>query len=385
MEEWVGRFLMPRKPLAQVVPNLADLMARPADALARGSVRIAPLRLYRFAGIAVFLSAIAPSAYLQRFDLTISGIGLAVGVALAVLLCFANRNSEMWLRADGLELRYRRRIVWCPWALFNAPGNVVAQTTDHLTLPASPAAVPYVELRRDEEVIAQGMPVKFPLFHFEAADRVVMPCPYEAQPSELGGLLLHLGRALGARAPQGWAPPEAHPPEPTSLPTEDTSAGWVTLPLTRLAFPAECCKWGAPTGEVLELMAKPRGSWIVVVLSFGHFLPGYVNLRVPVCAECSRAWNRAERRGRWGGALAGLVGMPLAVLALSPVLDATGFWIALTLGLLFGPVAGWMAGEAIAQRRWTPVRPAWYSWRGKTVRLRFLRAEYAEKVARLQG
>src|SRR5262249_54941951 len=173
------------------------------------------------------------------------------------------RGHALVLTAEGVEVAYRGATVWAPWALFNVDGGPFVPEADSpragLTLPVSAEAVPFVELRRDGVVVACGAQVGGPQWRFTPFGEVVLPARYEARAGELGEVLLLLGRRLGRQLPRGAPPPEAHPRAEGDVGPD--GAGWLTVPLTRLAVPPCCFDCADPpprTHRVLRCSAWGR-------------------------------------------------------------------------------------------------------------------------------
>jgi hypothetical protein len=384
------RFFTMTQPLQAVIPDLDELLARPAAVLGRQPLRIGPAPLHRLGLLAVPTGAIvgvlAPALFTRNWDGQVARIGLVVGLLLGLLLlvvALLRRRLEVLLGKEGVEFWHGRRSVWCPWALFSAPGNVLVNSDrliDCLTLPVSPQAVPYVELRQDELCQAQGARVKTATFRFTSGDQVMLSGHYEVVPAQLGSLLLQLGRQLGTPL-TGWVPEEAVPSEEPIPSDAGTADGWVTLRLTRLFFPPVCSVCGQPSAETMDFHACGRWNWFVALLTLGHVHGPFVTVRVPVCARCQQSYRRGQQRGTWLGVFSGLVLALLGVLALFPVLDAPGRFCLVGVALIFGPLIGFGIGLPVAERLRSPVRKAWYSSRRSLVRLRFRRPEYAGQVA----
>jgi hypothetical protein len=376
-----ARLCFPTRPVEAVIPNYADLLQRPHDTLAGQEVRIGPAPRYGIALFATLLAPVVPLFFLRSWDWQAAGIAWAVGAAFGVLLLLAPGTSLV-LRKDGVEFRERNRVVWCPWALFDAPGNPFTSEGGALSLPVAARAVPYVELRKDDLPVAHGMQIKRGTFRFPSADRVVLTGSYEIDAQALGGLLLRLGRTLGTKPLEGWAPPEAFPAEAPAAGAVAGPDGWVTLRLTNLSFPPACCLCGQPTPKTLLVIAHGPAHWLIALLSLGHVHAGYLEVSVPFCADCKaesdRRWWRTALLSTAGGLALGV----LVALGLYPVLDDVGRVAVFIPACLFGPLVGGGIGVLTADWRCPPVRGARYSKRRNTVRLRFRNPEYAELVAK---
>jgi hypothetical protein len=276
-------------------------------------------------------------------------------------------RHELILHPDGAEFRYGHRAVWCPWALFNVHGTPFLQNAETLHpvvyVPVRPEAVPAVELRHDGRCIAQGMALRAPQVSFPKPNLAIIYSWYAAEPAELAGFLLELGRTLGTRMPAVTAPPEAFPVDTPVGPSVD-ARGWLTVQAPELAFPPVCFDCGGATLDC-------------VPFSFG--LLGYaLLLSFPVCAVCQGRYARAIRRGSIAGAgTLALLGVLLGWFA--PARQTIGPEVMLAFALL-GGLLGWRPGGWLAERWSLPVRVRWWWFSGPKVRLRFLRAGYTDRV-----
>jgi hypothetical protein len=144
--------------------------------------------------------------------------GLAATAPLVIvaflLLVRLFRGGPCVLSKAGVAFKLRRRTVFCPWALFDTPGRPVpliaiqrppdllavlpvqSQRCVSVALPLCPRAVPLVEARRDNRVVAQGARAGTWQFQFRSAHEAELR-GFAVSTEELAGLLLHLGRALG--------------------------------------------------------------------------------------------------------------------------------------------------------------------------------------------
>jgi hypothetical protein len=103
------------------------------------------------------------------------------------------------------------REVFCPWALFSAPGPPAYRTDGHgrrfaAELPVQPAAAPLVEAREGGRVVARGLGVKTWQFRFLSPRAVLLTGFYQPDWQVLSGLLLLLGRNRGREGESGAAP-----------------------------------------------------------------------------------------------------------------------------------------------------------------------------------
>jgi hypothetical protein len=373
------------QPLARLVPDLEDLLHDPRSYLGREPVVIGPRRMYGL----FWLFALAGVAFLAYFALAkrdtealALGIAMLVGSSVWLLWSLLLRGHSLTLHADGVEVCYRDMAVWCPWALFNVDGQAFVPEADSprvgLTLPVAPDAVPFIELRLHGAVVAHGVEVKARQLQLAASDEVVLPARYEVRADELGELLLLLGRRLGRELPRGVPPPEAYRTiELDELPTPD-AAGWITVSLTRLHFPAICCDCGEPTSHNLPLRVEAGSDWLIGQLTGTS---GGVELPIPVCPACQARMQARQQRGGIQGIVRGaVVALGLTLLAAL----ALGWQDMNTLAILglgigaAGGLAGFLVGTFSARR--FPAQAARYSPSRGTLALRFRNPEYASLV-----
>ncbi len=376
--KWLDRQF--QKPLFQVVPDLDRLLRDPAGTLAEGPIHIGPRKSYATAttlgllvafllgcGSVVWIiqkPAVKPPPHVRALlGLSILGLPLASILLMLRLL----RGGAMTLTPDGVEMAYRGTVVHCPWALFNALGQPFLPGPRRVLLPVAPAAVPFVEARRQDMVFARGALVKTPQLWFPSANEVELKALYEVHGKELGGLLLGLGYLLGSDLPD--ATPIMLDPLPVGearvvSPVTRKRDGWVTVRLTRLTFPSVCCDCESPTRATHRF----RGN-----AAFGD---DHVLIDIPVCRRCQaanrRTWHKALAWGTgigFGGPL--FLGLVSSVLLRRPPLFVVGLFLA-----LLGSLVGVWIGSSIGRRRSQPVRLKQYSPRKGTVAIRFRRAGY---------
>src|SRR5262245_28130410 len=345
---WIDRRL--QKPLARVVPDLDRLLRDPRGTLKQQPVVIGPAR--RPASLILFTLALTLAGWVVGFVILIVLLGAGAvprnqrGVPVAVfysglLIVLAVsfwlvrrwlRGGQLVLTPEGAELHYRQWVVFLPWAVFNAPGQPFLPRYDHTLLPASRAALPFIELREHDLVRATGLRVKAYPLRIKPEGEVVLRSLYEVPLDDLGPFLLQLGRALGDALPDGSAvPAEAPAPElAAEAPARLEPDGWITARLTRLEFPPFCCDCGAGTDEAEEFVGH------VVVADFGRFFRveggEFAVLRIPVCGDCRREGQRRSRRAAlWGLGLG--AGLPLLVSAALVLFDPVALLVLLPLDL----------------------------------------------------
>jgi hypothetical protein len=374
------------QPLARFLPDLDDLLYDPRSYLRAGPVEIGPRRMYGLAALfgvagAAFLAscAVAGKGDGERLAL---GIGLLIGASVWWFWSLLMRGHALVLHPDGLEVRYRDTAVWCPWALFNVEGEPFVPERDSprlgLTLPVAREVVPHVELRRAEAAVAHGAQVRGRQWQFTAGGEVVLPARYEVAAGDLGQLLLQLGRRLGREMPGGAPPREAF--ETAALDevrARPDRSGWLTVHLTRLAFPPVCCDCGQATGALMSFRVESRGDRIAGIL-VQDVRP--LEVPVPVCEACQhRLLRRQHQGGRAGMAIGALVGLGGALLAWGSGAADPGLLLPLLLGgLAAGAIVGFLVGTSSAHR--PPAELARYSPSRGTVAVRFRNPDYTALV-----
>jgi hypothetical protein len=373
--------------LSRFLPDLEDLLHDPRAYLAREPVTIGPRQMYGLA----FLFGLAGGAFLLSCAIAGRGDGerLALGIGL---LCGASvwlgwsllmRGHSLVLHPDGVEVKYRDTAVWCPWAVFNVDGHAFVPDGDSprvgLTLPAASEAVPFIELRRDDTPIAHGAQVKVRQWNFISSNTIVLPARYEVMAGELGELLLLLGRRLGRQLPKGAPPSEAYDTRDLDeVPAAPDAGGWITVHLTRLAFPPHCCDCGEWTNRTMNFPIV--SSWDAVtniLVSEGQAL----EVPIPVCEACQQRLRDRQHRGGMFGMQAGA----FIFCGLATLLALGQGWRDVSLMLVIGMVAlavggllGFILGALLSKR--LPAELSRYSPGRGTLALRFRHPEYAARV-----
>ena len=378
--------------LSRFVPDLGELVDNPRAYLAQEPLTIGPLQMYGlaalfgFAGFAFLLSGLivepANRGELLGERLAL-GIGLLLGASVWLGWSLRMRGHSLILHPDGVEVNYRETTVWVPWALFNVDGHAFVPDGDSprvgVTLPVAAEAIPFVELRREGTPIAHGVEVKAVQWQFVGRDSVVLPARYEVRAGELGELLLLLGRRLGRELPKGVPLSSAYATDGLDdLPAAPDAGGWITVHLTRLAFPPQCCDCGERTSRSMNFRIASRGDMLIGIL-----VPANQPLEVaiPVCETCQQRLRGRQHRG-------GIRGMQVGAFlfcGLALLLAWTEGWqdrsLLLVLGmaaLAAGGLCGFLAGT-LASRR-LPAELSGYSPARGTVSLRFRHPEYAASV-----
>jgi hypothetical protein len=341
------------QPLHRALPDLEDLMADPGSYLRAAPLAFGPRRMYGLAGlfalpgVAFLVSCVVGQPDGERVAM---GVGLLVGALVWLTWSVMMRGHEIVLHADGVEVVYNDASVQAPWALFHVEGRPFVPDSDGpragLTLPINPAAIPYVEMRRGDMVIAYGLQVRGPQWAFNGRDEVVLPARYEITASDVGELLLFLGGRLGRELPAAPPPPEAELP-PLEPPAAPDPAGWFTVPLTRLRLPPCCARCEGPRDDSLPLPVVPRGDWLTGPLLGG--LRQYQVL-VPVCEPCRDAILRRQRANTaLGLVVGGVLGATAGALLGGWLTEGTRAGLAL--GALLGLLVGSWVGSVVAISR----------------------------------
>lgn len=372
--------------LTRFLPDLEDLLHDPHAYLAREPLTIGPRRMYGLA----FLFGLAGGAFLLSRAISADdgerlalGIGLLCGASVWLGWSLMMRGHSLVLHAEGVAVKYRDTTVWSPWSVLNVDGRAFVPDGDSprvgLTLPVSPESVPFVELRRDDTPIAHGAQVKARQWNFIDAHTVVLPARYEVMAGELGELLLLLGRRLGRQVPKGAPPPEAYDTRRLDeLPAAPNAGGWITVHLTRLAFPPNCCDCGERTERTMNFPIASR--WDTVSdLVIASSQP--LEVPVPVCETCQQRIRVRQRRGGMRGMQAGAVlftalAMPLAW---SQGWGDVSLLLVVSLAALaVGGLTGFLLGTLLSKR--PPAELGRYSPNQGTLALRFRHPEYAARV-----
>ena len=370
-----------QKPLRQVVPDLPRLRAEPRAVLGDGDVIVGPRKAY---AVATVLGLIVSLVVLVGFVMSaldqprnqppgpeyfaVAGVCvLLTGAACTALLLHWLRGGSAVLRPEGVELVYRGRSVFCPWALFQTPGTPYQPDHKRVILPANDA-VP-VAVSDDEGNVAAVLAAAVRTRPLAAcADgQVALYDLYEVKLSEMGELLLHLGRQLGD------APAEAAGGGDMALPllplaTREAN-GWLRVRLTRLPFPPVCSGCGGHTTDTVQH-----------TLDSTHA----VQIDVPLCPPCQtdrrRRRSRALLVGLGFGLAPALLWAVAAGLFLDPVDLCVGVGFLLPLGLFVGLIGG-----LVARDRADPARFRDYSAGAGTVAMRMRPTAGADVFRRALG
>lgn len=370
--------------LQQVIADLDELLLDPARYLGVDVVTIGPRKMYGLAalfgvgGLATLLSLFflendrgaVPSGVPERVAI---GAGMLAGALFFLSWSLRLAGHRLVLRPEGVEIKHWHTTVWCPWALFNAEGDVYVPEADSplvgLSLPVAVEAIPFVELRREDTPIAHGASIRCQQLTFTTDNRVVLPARYEVKAEELGALLLQLGRRLGRQLPHGEPPPEAYrlqEMDAAGFPEPD-EAGWITVSLTRLHWPPLCCACGTDTSHTMSVALL---SWTDRLFSLAAYNPRQLEIALPVCENCHEQIRQRQELGGRVGMLLGGVLLPGLAGVITFLYGAPELLVLLALFTLpVGAILGFGIGTAV--RRRLPLQFRHYSPTRGTVSLRF--------------
>jgi hypothetical protein len=289
------------------------------------------------------------------------------------------RGGSMTLNERGVELLYRGKVVFCPWALFNTPGQPFSPAADRVVFPVAPSALGLVAARQHGSLVAEGIRVRTPQLWFRSPHEGVLKAFYEVNAEELVKVLLFLGRILGDPAPRGVRSLDFPGTDMAEAePAQRGAGGWVTVSLTRLAFPPFCCDCGAATRGRQKFTALEP---FLTLGRLGHpTRRESVSVWVPVCYPCQKTNHRKFQSAMLNGLGLGVLVVLLSGLAMC--LWPASLWLVLLFifALPFAPLLGGMAGYRIGKQRSQPVQLRAYSARKGTIAIRFRREEYTEQV-----
>lgn len=211
-----------RRRVSRVIPAYEELIADPVAYLSVQEVRIGPGNRYA-SGIllggllGLILSCgigwgmIGDGMPLKKMPIETRALVISIvilgtlGIVGAIL--YLLRGGELILHQEGVDFRFRRRTVRCPWRLFSAPGRPAWLDGFTLALPVEPEAIPDVVLLLDGEVTASGRDIRTKQFRFRLESRprvtnsdhlpeVSLRDLYRAKLSEIGALLLEIGSEM---------------------------------------------------------------------------------------------------------------------------------------------------------------------------------------------
>lgn len=301
-----------RKPPAEAMRDVAALRADPAERLARGPVEFGPARttlaltlfVVGIALVVVFLVTFKPRNDQERLKIGTLAFAYAAIVLWVGVTVWTIRGSRLILDAGGVVFANRRRLLFCPWTLFNAAGVPFSDPDKphRLEMPINPAAIPEIVLRRPNGSERRGKEAKTNEFRIGKQESLKLCLFYAIDAQTLVPLLLHVGRRMTAhetvpRAAGGaTVPATAAPGESEPVWTGGDNAvvidhnDWITIDAVRARFPPLCCLCGGSTTESHRFSAK------------AGFLDAFrepASISIPCCAPCERTLGPVQRRGVW--------------------------------------------------------------------------------------
>jgi hypothetical protein len=377
------------KPLKKAIPNFDLLREDPQEALDHNEIVIGPRRRY-FSRIllGLVLAAAGVGAFLLIFSMIerlpgqqkFGQVFWRINLSAVAISCFALglrffRGGYCFLRHDGVEFKYRKKMVRCSWPVFHAWGQrVYLEESDLLLLPISPDATDCIlEVDQDGSTVRNvGLDVHTPQWDTRSFIEAALKPFYVVKIEELGDLLLQLGRQLGSlqSTPTHEDRPKAHRSQPklVTFPlARREKDGWIQMNLTSFHFPPYCCICAASTVDthVFDLQNQEESQ--------------VYPLRLPTCSQCSGRFIRGRKVVVYSGiGLAFLLAI-VALLTFKPPMTQLSL-------LLFGSVPACFIGTFAAAERLYP-RPARvrYSSSKGTFRIRFRSSEYEEMILAIRA
>ena len=219
-----------KKPLEKAIPSLDHLLSDPAGTLSGQEIEIPPDRRL---GSALFMALVASPAmcclstmvsfYIgcalppqwgpdrnAGWYMSISSLMAPVISLLVTLRIF--RGGTCLLFAKGIELKFRGRVVFCPWSLFAVTGPIIAPRRNRILIPIDTEQVPHIQVWKNKRSSTTQYDSDEPSCHLLAEGQsantgqlklskeghhVALKDLYAVKLRELGELFLVLGRALG--------------------------------------------------------------------------------------------------------------------------------------------------------------------------------------------
>jgi hypothetical protein len=223
LEGFAGFDALFRRSVAKVIPRFQRLVDHPADYLSAEDVRIGPcirwvtcivfgtvLGLIFSCGIAFSaLRADKPVAHRPTEDQVQFWLVVASGpLIVSVALLYWLRGGELVLRRDGIEFRFRRRVVVCSWAFFDTPSEPEWLDKFTLAMAVNSNAINGAKLYVDCAESSIGQRINTLQFRFrppgtnpitikEGLPEVALRDLYSARLNEIGSMILILSRELG--------------------------------------------------------------------------------------------------------------------------------------------------------------------------------------------
>lgn len=371
-----------QRSVARAIPDYANFKADPQQYLDQNTVTFGPRRRHVLALVigAVFATAVVlllvfafthmPKPQKPDLSRMIGVIATFVVVAL-VVRSIAMRllpGGTLTLTSKGVALAYGDNLLFLPWDVLQATGNVFEPDHKIVVLPINPQ-IPVGVTGPDGEVTAV-LPYDLELPQAEASDynQLALRDLYEVRIGEVGALLRDLGLRLGA-VDQAAHTAKSSMVVPLAVVDEN---GWLRIQLTQLPFPPICSGCGETTNEELQMP--------VAATANRRF-----TLPVPFCGAC--AIQRSRQRWIWGmiGVGVGLImGIALAVWVSGGARDMFFVVLAVAMGTMIAiPVA--MLFQAFPYHRYTPVRCRDYKPDKGIVKMRFQSPEKARALLSALG
>jgi hypothetical protein len=206
-----------RRKLHLTVPHLKELLRELQGMLADEPLTIGPRRRYfsaipltalywllgTFAVLFLWVGAAWVVIWCQANPFIILGppalcLVVLAGCGSAGLALWQGHGGRMLLSGRGVELRYRRTTVLCPWALFTADGEPCRTPGGKAVwLPVAAKAVPMIEVCRRGRVAPYETSIETSQLRV-VGEAAVLYDHYKVDPLELAHLLLKLGRAIAS-------------------------------------------------------------------------------------------------------------------------------------------------------------------------------------------
>ncbi|MFO0809312.1 MAG: hypothetical protein U0746_11855 [Gemmataceae bacterium] len=355
-----------QKPLAKYLPDLDRLRDDPKTYFASQEVLIGPRRSYAvstvlglLAGVIVLIVLIVARADQPNLppvgidDLLLGFLAIVVTAAASTALLLRwLRGGAAVLGADGVQLLYRGRTVFCPWSLFQAPGSPYRPDHYSVILPIDDRVPVAMAVRGGDVVAMSAADLSGKPLAAQSDAQATLHDLYEVRAVEFGDLLLHIGRRLGNGPAAGVAASETSLTMPAPLATPEGN-GWARIRLTQLPFPPICAGCGVPTpGHVALPVGSTKGHAIVV----------------PLCPACQAERDRRRAVALTAGIGLGIV-LPLCGVGIVSLFLGGEAFLALLIVLPIGVLLGTIVGLILRDRA-NPVRFRKYSPGAGTVQLR---------------
>jgi hypothetical protein len=377
-----------QKSLKQVIPDLDQLLEDPHKALDHREIVIGPSVRYCSATLAGLLTVVAAGWILMLVLLVyqrIMGIQripkefLIAGSAVIAPVCFYFvfrnfRGGHCVLGSQGVDFRYRDRLVRCSWEVFNAWGNLVHLEGNLMLLPICPHAIDSImEISLDDDSArSRGLQVCTPQWETRSATEAALKPLYLVDVKELAGLLLRLGKILAALPSSQITSirknvPLAPAVEPNLLVhaiAHREDSGWIRMGLTNLFFPPFCCVCLIETSETHVFRCPNQG--------------GEFKIRLPTCKQCGKRLRRGKVNLFFAMTIFGLICSFFFVLTFNRFQGQELFAgvLAALIGIL---CVTWVIASLVFHYFCQPVKVRYSSEQG-TLRTRFRNPEYEELI-----